>query len=149
MHAFISLTIDYDRLPVLYFRRLILAALLCRLSKSQKSTVFHILCNACCLYYRSEFETYVISVFQISSYSLIRDKMVYFNCDACGESLKKNQVEKHRYKCRNCHVLSCVDCGHSFRFVLTSFLMSWRRMYGLCDHRRVGAMSSFGHSVRI
>lgn len=41
--------------------------------------------------------------------------MVYFYCDACGESLKKNQVEKHRYKCRGCCVVSCVDCGHNFR----------------------------------
>jgi len=44
--------------------------------------------------------------------------MVYFYCDACGESLKKNQVEKHRYKCRECCVVSCVDCGHHFRLVL-------------------------------
>ncbi|KAK7469790.1 hypothetical protein BaRGS_00036217 [Batillaria attramentaria] len=41
--------------------------------------------------------------------------MVFFNCNACGESLKKNQVEKHYLtKCRRCEVLSCVDCGKEF-----------------------------------
>ncbi|XP_013405909.1 cell growth-regulating nucleolar protein [Lingula anatina] len=41
--------------------------------------------------------------------------MVFFTCNACGESLKKNQVEKHYMtKCRNCEVLSCVDCGKDF-----------------------------------
>lgn len=42
-------------------------------------------------------------------------RMVFFNCNACGESLKKNQVEKHYLsKCRRCEVLSCVDCGKEF-----------------------------------
>lgn len=41
--------------------------------------------------------------------------MVYFNCDACGDSLKKNEVEKHRRRCHNCHILSCVDCNKDFR----------------------------------
>ena len=37
--------------------------------------------------------------------------MVFFTCNACGESLKKNAVEKHyRNKCRNCEVLTCIDC---------------------------------------
>ncbi|XP_064603534.1 cell growth-regulating nucleolar protein-like [Liolophura sinensis] len=41
--------------------------------------------------------------------------MVVFNCNACGESLKKNQVEKHYLTiCRRCEVLSCVDCGKDF-----------------------------------
>ncbi|XP_052771794.1 cell growth-regulating nucleolar protein-like [Mya arenaria] len=41
--------------------------------------------------------------------------MVVFACNACGESLKKNQVEKHYYtKCRSCNVLSCLDCGKDF-----------------------------------
>ncbi|KAG8453500.1 hypothetical protein GDO86_000213 [Hymenochirus boettgeri] len=40
--------------------------------------------------------------------------MVFFTCDACGESLKKAQVEKHRGKCRNCGCLSCIDCGKDF-----------------------------------
>ncbi len=41
--------------------------------------------------------------------------MVFFTCNACGSSLKKNQVEKHyRNECRNCSVLSCMDCGKDF-----------------------------------
>jgi len=41
--------------------------------------------------------------------------MVFFTCDACGESLKKNQVEKHyNFKCRRCSVLTCVDCQKDF-----------------------------------
>ncbi len=41
--------------------------------------------------------------------------MVFFTCNACGASLKKNQVEKHyRNECRNCSVLSCMDCGQDF-----------------------------------
>ncbi|NP_001085756.1 Ly1 antibody reactive S homeolog [Xenopus laevis] len=41
--------------------------------------------------------------------------MVFFTCNACGESLKKGQVEKHRGMCRNCGCLSCIDCGKDFR----------------------------------
>nr|XP_055033601.1 cell growth-regulating nucleolar protein [Misgurnus anguillicaudatus]XP_055033602.1 cell growth-regulating nucleolar protein [Misgurnus anguillicaudatus] len=40
--------------------------------------------------------------------------MVVFTCDACGESLKKAQVEKHVLKCHACQVLSCIDCGKDF-----------------------------------
>lgn len=41
--------------------------------------------------------------------------MVFFTCDACGESLKKAAVEKHyQFQCRKCSVLSCVDCGKDF-----------------------------------
>lgn len=40
--------------------------------------------------------------------------MVFFTCNACGESLKKAQVEKHLLKCRGCQVLSCIDCGKDF-----------------------------------
>jgi len=41
--------------------------------------------------------------------------MVFFTCNACGESLKKNAVEKHyRNKCRNCEVLTCIDCHKDF-----------------------------------
>ena len=37
--------------------------------------------------------------------------MVYFTCNACGASLKKNQVEKHYMnQCRSCEVLTCIDC---------------------------------------
>lgn len=41
--------------------------------------------------------------------------MVSFICDACGNTVKKNQVEKHyQTVCRNCSVLSCIDCGVDF-----------------------------------
>ncbi|KAG7462099.1 hypothetical protein MATL_G00199060 [Megalops atlanticus] len=40
--------------------------------------------------------------------------MVFFTCNACGESLKKAQVEKHVNICRGCEVLSCIDCGKDF-----------------------------------
>ncbi|KAJ8382286.1 hypothetical protein SKAU_G00030640 [Synaphobranchus kaupii] len=40
--------------------------------------------------------------------------MVFFTCNACGESLKKAQVEKHVNICRGCETLSCIDCGKDF-----------------------------------
>ncbi|XP_023283625.1 cell growth-regulating nucleolar protein [Seriola lalandi dorsalis] len=40
--------------------------------------------------------------------------MVFFTCNACGESLKKAQVDKHVSMCRGCQVLSCIDCGKDF-----------------------------------
>ncbi|XP_061171910.1 cell growth-regulating nucleolar protein-like [Saccostrea echinata] len=41
--------------------------------------------------------------------------MVFFSCNACGESLKKNQVEKHyTTKCRQAKSLSCIDCSKEF-----------------------------------
>lgn len=41
--------------------------------------------------------------------------MVSFICDACGNTVKKTQVEKHyTTQCRNCSVLSCLDCGVDF-----------------------------------
>ncbi|XP_063433467.1 cell growth-regulating nucleolar protein-like [Mytilus trossulus] len=41
--------------------------------------------------------------------------MVVFTCSQCNESLKKNQVEKHfQTRCRNCNMISCVDCGKDF-----------------------------------
>ncbi|XP_039607415.1 cell growth-regulating nucleolar protein [Polypterus senegalus] len=40
--------------------------------------------------------------------------MVFFTCNACGESLKKAQVEKHLNICRKCECLSCIDCGKDF-----------------------------------
>ncbi|XP_007496803.1 cell growth-regulating nucleolar protein isoform X2 [Monodelphis domestica] len=40
--------------------------------------------------------------------------MVFFTCNACGESVKKGQVEKHVNICRNCQCLSCIDCGKDF-----------------------------------
>ncbi|XP_037090267.1 cell growth-regulating nucleolar protein-like [Pollicipes pollicipes] len=41
--------------------------------------------------------------------------MVVFACNACGASIKKNQVEKHyQQQCRRCESLSCMDCGKDF-----------------------------------
>lgn len=41
--------------------------------------------------------------------------MVTFTCNACGESVKKAKVQKHyEQQCRNCSVLSCIDCGRDF-----------------------------------
>ncbi|XP_046850898.1 cell growth-regulating nucleolar protein-like isoform X1 [Xenia sp. Carnegie-2017] len=41
--------------------------------------------------------------------------MVNFICDACGQTIKKQKVEKHyQTECRNCSVLSCIDCGQDF-----------------------------------
>lgn len=43
--------------------------------------------------------------------------MVVFTCNACGEAVKKAQVEKHVNICRNCQCLSCMDCGKDFWYV--------------------------------
>ena len=40
--------------------------------------------------------------------------MVYFVCEGCNETLKKNQVDKHAMKCRNCYAVTCVDCSVTF-----------------------------------
>eukprot|EP00981_Chlorochromonas_danica_P004563 scaffold912_cov187-Ochromonas_danica.AAC.41 len=40
--------------------------------------------------------------------------MVYFVCEGCNETLKKNQVDKHAYSCKSCHAVTCVDCQVSF-----------------------------------
>ncbi|XP_068259681.1 cell growth-regulating nucleolar protein isoform X1 [Nyctibius grandis] len=40
--------------------------------------------------------------------------MVVFTCNACGESVKKAQVERHVSICRDCQCLSCMDCGKDF-----------------------------------
>lgn len=46
---------------------------------------------------------------------IFEEKMVYFTCNACGTSLKKNQVEKHyMHQCRRCEVLTCIDCQKDF-----------------------------------
>jgi len=41
--------------------------------------------------------------------------MVSFVCDTCQETVKKNKVQNHCFKCRDCWVLSCVDCGVRFQ----------------------------------
>jgi len=40
--------------------------------------------------------------------------MVFFVCEGCNETVKKNQVEKHVARCRNCFAVSCVDCQNTF-----------------------------------
>jgi len=40
--------------------------------------------------------------------------MVFFVCEYCNETVKKNQVDKHVLKCRNCYAVTCVDCSQSF-----------------------------------
>ncbi|CAG2216982.1 LYER [Mytilus edulis] len=48
-------------------------------------------------------------------FELLEVEMVVFTCSQCNESLKKNQVEKHfQTRCRNCNMISCVDCGKDF-----------------------------------
>ena len=46
---------------------------------------------------------------------IVERAMVFFTCNTCGSSLKKNQVEKHyQCECPRCEVLSCMDCGKDF-----------------------------------
>lgn len=41
--------------------------------------------------------------------------MVFFICNGCGSSLKKNNVEKHQaHQCRKSGHLSCMDCSKDF-----------------------------------
>ena len=41
--------------------------------------------------------------------------MVSFICNVCGQTVRKAQVERHyQNDCRNCEVLSCIDCGRDF-----------------------------------
>ena len=40
--------------------------------------------------------------------------MVYFVCMACQETLKRNAVDKHCLRCRDCWDLVCVDCNKVF-----------------------------------
>jgi len=40
--------------------------------------------------------------------------MVFFICDTCQETVKKNKVESHCNQCRDCWTLVCVDCSKSF-----------------------------------
>ena len=43
----------------------------------------------------------------------ISDTMVFFICDKCGDSQKKNQVDTHKFQCRS-HSFSCMDCSVVF-----------------------------------
>lgn len=40
--------------------------------------------------------------------------MVFFVCEGCNETLKKNKVDAHAARCRNCWAVSCVDCSVVF-----------------------------------
>jgi len=40
--------------------------------------------------------------------------MVVFTCNHCGESLKKNTVEKHIFRCRRDISVGCMDCLKDF-----------------------------------
>ncbi|XP_055604432.1 cell growth-regulating nucleolar protein, partial [Uranotaenia lowii] len=40
--------------------------------------------------------------------------MVFFTCNHCGESLKKQAVEKHGWKCQRQINVSCMDCQKDF-----------------------------------
>lgn len=40
--------------------------------------------------------------------------MVFFVCDGCNESLKKNKVDGHAARCRTCYAVTCIDCSVSF-----------------------------------
>ena len=40
--------------------------------------------------------------------------MVFFVCEGCNESLKKNKVDAHAVRCRNCWAVTCVDCSKTF-----------------------------------
>lgn len=42
--------------------------------------------------------------------------MVFFNCEACGTGLKKNQVEPHMMRCKT-RLVSCIDCNKNFRYL--------------------------------
>ena len=39
--------------------------------------------------------------------------MVFFTCDGCGETLKKNQVDAHASRCRNCYAVREIRFGFS------------------------------------
>lgn len=40
--------------------------------------------------------------------------MVFFVCEGCNETLKKNKVDAHAARCRSCWAVSCVDCTTVF-----------------------------------
>lgn len=42
-------------------------------------------------------------------------KMVTFTCSNCGDSIRKNAVEKHSFRCRFT-VITCIDCFQEFRY---------------------------------
>merc|ERR1712000_211733 len=55
----------------------------------------------------------LISRVSSRTYRNFIQKMVTFVCGKCGESLKKQKVENHTYKC-SCPYVSCIDCSIDF-----------------------------------
>lgn len=45
--------------------------------------------------------------------------MVTFTCADCGDSLRKNAVEKHSFRCRFT-VITCIDCFQEFTYVMNT-----------------------------
>ena len=61
--------------------------------------------------------------------------MVFFVCDGCNETLKKNQVDKHASRCRVCTSVTCVDCSVSFYgndYAHTVCISEAEKYEGLC-----------------
>lgn len=52
-------------------------------------------------------------------------KMVFFNCDKCGEALKKNQVERHNYRCRYVIRFTLIIGEPVFRLIELPLLEMW------------------------
>ncbi|CAK4068514.1 unnamed protein product [Aphanomyces euteiches] len=46
---------------------------------------------------------------------VVAGKMVFFVCEGCNETLKKNKVDAHAARCRNCWAVTCVDCQVIFK----------------------------------
>lgn len=47
------------------------------------------------------------------------DTMVTFTCADCGDSLRKNAVDKHSVRCRFT-VITCIDCFQEFTYVMNT-----------------------------
>ena len=40
--------------------------------------------------------------------------MAVFICETCGATLKKQQIERHCFKCRNAWAFTCVECSNTY-----------------------------------
>ncbi|CEF64978.1 Post-GPI attachment to proteins factor 2 [Strongyloides ratti] len=108
------------------YQKKVLSSILCTLSLSL-AMYFYWRHNTYC-------EAGIYTLFALSDRSKKKknNKMVFFACDNCGESLKKNAVEKHIYRCKNA-TYSCMDCQKSFdKFSYSSHLkcISEEERYG-------------------
>lgn len=72
--------------------------------------------------------------------------MVFFVCEGCNETMKKNQVDKHAARCKSCHAVTCVDCSVSFYgndYVAHTTCVSEAEKYektlykGTCNSRKI------------